>query len=69
MKLLVSNDDGYLPPGIGALVKALAGPGHEVYEPAPHRQRSAASRSMTLHEPAAGRARDAPAARDVPATR
>ena len=31
MKLLVSNDDGYLAAGIGALVKALAGAGHEVY--------------------------------------
>ena len=51
MKLLVSNDDGYLAAGIGALVKALAGAGHEVYVAAPHRQRSAASRSRTMASP------------------
>ena len=67
MKLLVSNDDGYLAAGIGALVKALAGAGHEVYVAAPHRQRSAASRSMTLHEPLRAERVTLPAAPDVPA--
>lgn len=67
MKLLVSNDDGYLAAGIGALVKALAGAGHEVYVAAPHRQRSAASRLMTLHEPLRAERVTLPAAPDVPA--
>lgn len=41
MRLLVSNDDGFRAAGIGALVKALAEAGHEVYvaAPAPAAQR------------------------------
>lgn len=48
MKILISNDDGILAPGILALISAFAGAGHEVLVAAPDRQRSAASHSMTL---------------------
>ena len=48
MKILISNDDGILAPGIAALVKAFAGAGHEVFVCAPDSQRSAASHSLTI---------------------
>jgi 5'-nucleotidase len=50
MKILVSNDDGYLATGIRVLAKALAEIA-EVVVIAPDRNRSAASNSLTLHSP------------------
>lgn len=47
MKILVSNDDGFLAPGINILVKALKEIG-EVVVVAPDRNRSGASNSLTL---------------------
>ena len=51
MKILISNDDGILAPGIRALVKAFAAAGHEVIVVAPDGQRSAASHSLTMTMP------------------
>ena len=51
MKILISNDDGILAPGIRALVKAFAAAGHEVCVFAPDGQRSAASHSLTMTMP------------------
>lgn len=48
MRILISNDDGILAPGIQALIRAFADAGHEVYVCAPDGQRSAASHSLTL---------------------
>ena len=48
MRILISNDDGILAPGIAALIKAFSAAGHEVYVCAPDGQRSAASHSLTL---------------------
>lgn len=50
MKILLSNDDGYLAPGIKALSKALAEIG-QVCVVAPDRDRSGASNSLTLDRP------------------
>ena len=50
MKILVSNDDGYLATGINALIDALEQVA-EVVVVAPDRNRSAASSSLTLHTP------------------
>lgn len=50
MKILVSNDDGYLATGINALIDALE-PVAEVAVVAPDRNRSAASNSLTLSRP------------------
>jgi 5'-nucleotidase len=50
MKILVSNDDGYLSPGIKALAAAMAKLG-EVFVVAPERDRSGASNSLTLDVP------------------
>lgn len=50
MKILVSNDDGYLAKGITALADALSQIA-EVIVVAPDRNRSAASNSLTLHSP------------------
>jgi 5'-nucleotidase len=50
MKILMSNDDGYLSPGIAALAAAL----HELAEVvvvAPEQDRSGASNSLTLDRP------------------
>lgn len=47
MKILVSNDDGFLAPGINILAKALKEIG-EVIVVAPDRNRSGASNSLTL---------------------
>lgn len=66
MKLLLSNDDGYMAAGIGALAKTLSME-HEVFVSAPNRQRSAASRSMTLYEPLRAESVSLPDAPDVPA--
>jgi 5'-nucleotidase len=50
MKILVSNDDGYLATGINALTDALERVA-DVVVVAPDRNRSAASSSLTLHTP------------------
>jgi 5'-nucleotidase len=50
MKILVSNDDGYLATGINALIDALE-PIADVTVVAPDRNRSAASNSLTLARP------------------
>lgn len=50
MKILVSNDDGFLAPGINTLVKVLKEIG-EVIVVAPDRNRSGASNSLTLDNP------------------
>ncbi len=50
MKILVSNDDGYMARGIIALAEALAEIA-EVILMAPDRNHSGASNSLTLHSP------------------
>lgn len=50
MKILVSNDDGYLATGINVLTDALAEIA-DVIVVAPDRNRSAASNSLTLNDP------------------
>jgi 5'-nucleotidase len=50
MKILVSNDDGYLATGINVLTDALSEIA-DVVVVAPDRNRSAASSSLTLHDP------------------
>jgi 5'-nucleotidase len=50
MKILVTNDDGYLADGIHALQKAAASLGN-VDVVAPDREQSATSHSLTLHYP------------------
>lgn len=50
MKILVSNDDGYLAPGIQALVEALT-PIAEIVVVAPDSNRSGSSNSLTLDRP------------------
>lgn len=51
MKILVSNDDGYLAPGIEALAHELQRIATEVTIVAPERNRSGASSSLTLESP------------------
>ncbi|MGD8909883.1 MAG: 5'/3'-nucleotidase SurE [Chromatiales bacterium] len=50
MKILLSNDDGYLAPGLQALADALASLG-EILVVAPEQDRSGASNSLTLVNP------------------
>jgi len=50
MRILLSNDDGYLAPGLAALAESLSAMG-EVVVVAPERDRSAASNSLTLARP------------------
>lgn len=50
MKILLSNDDGYLAPGLAALYEAVKGCG-EITVVAPDRNRSGASNSLTLDRP------------------
>lgn len=50
MKILISNDDGYMAQGIQALAKALSDLG-EITVVAPDRNRSGASNSLTLENP------------------
>lgn len=50
MKILISNDDGYLATGIRVLAEALAEIA-DVVVIAPDRNRSAASNSLTVHSP------------------
>ena len=50
MKILVSNDDGYLAPGLAALVDAIRGLG-DLTVVAPEQNHSGASNSLTLSRP------------------
>ena len=50
MKFLISNDDGYLAPGINMLAQRLASHG-EIVVVAPERDRSGVSNSLTLDRP------------------
>jgi len=50
MRILISNDDGFESPGIQLLAKAVEDLG-EVFVVAPHRERSTAGHSLTLHKP------------------
>ena len=50
MQILLSNDDGYLAPGLAILAKSLSELG-ELAVVAPDRNRSAASNSLTLSRP------------------
>ncbi len=50
MRILVSNDDGYLSPGLQALVEAVK-PFGEVFVIAPEQNHSGASNSLTLSRP------------------
>ncbi|MEC4986108.1 MAG: 5'/3'-nucleotidase SurE [Oscillatoria sp. PMC 1068.18] len=51
MKLLISNDDGFLAQGIRTLANTLAQAGHEVTVVCPDRERSATGHGLTLHQP------------------
>ena len=51
LRLLLSNDDGVLAPGLFALKVALEAAGHSVTVCAPDRPRSASGHSITLHKP------------------
>ncbi len=50
MRILIANDDGYLAPGLQALVRACEGLG-EVDVFAPERNASGTSNALTLHQP------------------
>lgn len=50
MRILISNDDGYIAPGLGALHEAVQGLG-DLTVVAPERNRSGASNSLTLDRP------------------
>lgn len=50
MKILISNDDGYMAQGIKSLAKALSDLG-DITVVAPDRNRSGASNSLTLENP------------------
>jgi 5'-nucleotidase len=50
MRILIANDDGYLAPGLSALVQACAGLG-EIDVVAPEQNASGTSNSLTLHRP------------------
>ncbi|GAC1429702.1 MAG: 5'/3'-nucleotidase SurE [Burkholderiaceae bacterium] len=50
MKILISNDDGYLAPGLAALANAMAGIA-EILVVAPDSNRSGSSNSLTLDRP------------------
>ncbi|MBI4545299.1 MAG: 5'/3'-nucleotidase SurE [Gemmatimonadetes bacterium] len=50
MRILVTNDDGYLALGLRTLVRAASALG-EVHVVAPDREQSAISHSLTLHHP------------------
>lgn len=50
MRILVSNDDGYLSPGLAALAEAMR-PLGDVMVVAPEQNSSGASNSLTLHRP------------------
>lgn len=48
MRILISNDDGFMREGIRTLESALKKHGHDVYSVAPHTEQSAKSHSMTV---------------------
>ncbi|HAF84875.1 MAG TPA: 5'/3'-nucleotidase SurE [Sphaerochaeta sp.] len=48
MRILLTNDDGYLSTGLTVLEQALVRAGHEVWVCAPSHERSASSHAMTL---------------------
>jgi 5'-nucleotidase len=50
MRILIANDDGYLAPGLAALVQACQGLG-EIEVIAPEQNASGTSNSLTLHRP------------------
>jgi 5'-nucleotidase len=50
MRILIANDDGYLAPGLAALVKAMQGLG-EIDVIAPEQNASGTSNSLSLHRP------------------
>ncbi len=50
MRILIANDDGYLAPGLAALVEACRGLG-EIDVVAPEQNASGTSNSLTLHRP------------------
>lgn len=50
MRILIANDDGYLAPGLAALIEACKGLG-EVDVIAPEQNASGTSNSLTLHRP------------------
>ena len=50
MRILIANDDGYLAPGLAALVKACEGLG-EIDVIAPEQNASGTSNSLSLHRP------------------
>lgn len=50
MRILIANDDGYLAPGLDALVEACRGLG-EIDVVAPEQNASGTSNSLTLHRP------------------
>jgi len=50
MRILIANDDGYLAPGLAALVEACEGLG-ELDVVAPEQNASGTSNSLTLHRP------------------
>ncbi len=50
MRILIANDDGYLAPGLAALIEACQGLG-ELDVVAPEQNASGTSNSLTLHRP------------------
>src|SRR6056297_533088 len=59
MRILCTNDDGYLAHGLNVLARAARSLGEQVDVVAPDREQSATSHSLTLHHPLrARRARD-----------
>jgi len=50
MRILIANDDGYLAPGLAALVKAMQGLG-EIDVIAPEQNASGTSNALSLHRP------------------
>jgi 5'-nucleotidase len=50
MRILIANDDGYLAPGIAALVRACQGLG-EIDVIAPEQNASGTSNALTLSRP------------------
>ena len=50
MRILIANDDGYLAPGIAALVRAIEGLG-EITVFAPEQNASGTSNALTLNRP------------------
>lgn len=51
MKILISNDDGILAPGVRALANAIAHAGHQVTVVCPDQERSATGHGITMNQP------------------